>query len=279
MATSRYMGLLAGPALGAVFLLAFGPFYGLMINAALYRRFCCGCGRRPTARGSASASNRGRAPIRGFADIIETARAISSNRIIVSMVLLPAPPRSSSRNAYQAQMPEFGRDLGHGDPDVSYSALLGADAAGALTAGLVLESRGLLQPNARSAFILAMLWCCAIAAFAMSTSYYFALVVLFAAGFLELSFYSMAQSLVQLHAPAPIRGRVIGLYSVAALGLRTFSGITIGIAGGFIGIHWSLSHQRDRSSHHPRRAVRRARASARNARGKQLVRREYPKRM
>jgi MFS family permease len=138
-------------------------------------------------------------------------------------------------------MPEFGRDLGHGDPDVSYSALLGADAAGALTAGLVLESRGLLQPNPRSAFILAMLWCCALTGFALSTSYPLALVVLFAAGFLELSFYSMAQSLVQLHAPAPIRGRVIGLYSVAALGLRTFSGVTVGIAGGFIGIHWSLA--------------------------------------
>jgi hypothetical protein len=51
----------------------------------------------------------------------------------------------------------------------------------------------------------------------------------------------MAQSLVQLHAPAPIRGRVIGLYSVAALGLRTVSGVTIGIAGGFIGIHTSLA--------------------------------------
>jgi hypothetical protein len=46
---------------------------------------------------------------------------------------------------------------------------------------------------------------------------------------------------VQLHAPAQIRGRVIGLYSVAALGLRTVSGLTIGIAGGFIGIHTSLT--------------------------------------
>jgi SAM-dependent methyltransferase len=34
--------------------------------------------------------------------------------------------------------------------------------------------------------------------------------VLFAAGFLELSFNSMAQALVQMHAPAAIRGRVIG---------------------------------------------------------------------
>jgi hypothetical protein len=51
----------------------------------------------------------------------------------------------------------------------------------------------------------------------------------------------MAQSLVQLHAPAAIRGRVIGLYSMAGLGLRAFSGVSVGIAGGVIGIHWSLS--------------------------------------
>jgi len=241
MATSRYMGLLAGPAIGAVFLLVFGPVYGLLLNAVLYLPLMLWLWKAPYGpKFRVGAQPRPRT-VRGFAEIIETAQAISSNRIIVSMILLAGSASLFISNAYQAQMPEFGRDLGHGDPNVSYSALLGADAAGALTAGLVLESRGLLQPNPRSAFILAMLWCCAIASFAMSTSYALALVLLFAAGFLELSFYSMAQSLVQLHAPAAIRGRVIGLYSVAALGLRTFSGITIGIAGGLIGIHWSLS--------------------------------------
>jgi MFS family permease len=241
MATSRYMGLLAGPALGAGFLLIFGPFYGLMINAALYVPLLFWLWKAPYGPRFRTGEHVRQRTNRGFADIIETARAISSHRIIVSMVLLAGTASLFISNAYQAQMPEFGRDLGHGDPDMSYSALLGADAAGALTAGLVLESRGLLQPNARTAFILTMLWCCALTAFAFSTSYGLALVLLFAAGFLELSFNSMAQSLVQLHAPAHIRGRVIGLYSVAALGLRTFSGITIGIAGGFIGIHWSLS--------------------------------------
>jgi hypothetical protein len=49
----------------------------------------------------------------------------------------------------------------------------------------------------------------------------------------------MAQSLVQLHAPAPIRGRVIGLYrALPHSGCRPVSGLTIGIAGGFIGIHY-----------------------------------------
>ncbi|MDP6173345.1 MAG: hypothetical protein QGF09_04175 [Rhodospirillales bacterium] len=51
----------------------------------------------------------------------------------------------------------------------------------------------------------------------------------------------MAQTLVQLGAPPEMRGRIIGLYIVSSLGMKTFSGITVGVAGGFIGIHWSLA--------------------------------------
>jgi hypothetical protein len=66
-------------------------------------------------------------------------------------------------------------------------------------------------------------------------------VLLLLTGFLELSFNSMAQTLVQLNAPPAIRGRGIGLYSMSSLGLRAFAGVTIGIVGGLIGIHWSLA--------------------------------------
>jgi MFS family permease len=119
--------------------------------------------------------------------------------------------------------------------------LLAADAAGALLAGIALESRSLLPARPRTAFVLTMLWCCAIAGFAATAAYPFALTLLFAAGFLGLAFNSMAQTLVQLHAPAHMRGRVIGLYNMSNLGLRAFSGITVGIVGGVIGIHWSLA--------------------------------------
>jgi MFS family permease len=138
-------------------------------------------------------------------------------------------------------MPGFAFDLGHGDPGVSYSMLLAADAAGALTAGFVLESRQLLVPAPRTACILAMLWCCALASFALTRVYPLAVVLLFMAGFLELSFNTMAQTLVQLFAPEAIRGRVIGLYSMTSLGFRTFSGVSVGLVGSLIGIHRSLA--------------------------------------
>ena len=67
-----------------------------------------------------------------------------------------------------------------------------------------------------------------------------ALAFLFTAGFLELFFNAMAQSLVQLNAPLDMRGRVIGLFNMASLGLRAFSGISVGLLGSAIGIHWSL---------------------------------------
>jgi hypothetical protein len=119
--------------------------------------------------------------------------------------------------------------------------LLAADAAGALTAGIVLESRNLLQARARTACVLAMIWCVALGSFALTTGYSMALLLLFVAGFVELSFNAMAQTLVQLDAPADMRGRAIGVFNMFAAGMRTFSGITVGLVGASIGIHWSLA--------------------------------------
>jgi MFS family permease len=79
------------------------------------------------------------------------------------------------------------------------------------------------------------------AGFAMSSNYALALVLLVAAGFLELSYSSMAQALVQLAAPDNMRGRVIGLFHMSAAGMRAFSGVSIGLVGAAIGIHWSLA--------------------------------------
>jgi MFS family permease len=239
-ATSRYLGLLAGPAVGAGFLLALGPAYGVLLNTVLYLPLVLFLWKAPY--GPRFQKNRPPArPVQGFSDIATTIASIRDSRIIVSMILLSGCASLIISNAYQAQMPGFAQDLGHGSAGVFYGLLLAADAAGALAGGIALESGGWLQPRPRTAFTLVMIWCCVLAAFAMTTSYPLALVLLFAAGFVELSYNSMTQALVQLNAPVAIRGRVLGLYSMAGLGLRAFSGITIGIGGSLIGIHWSLA--------------------------------------
>jgi len=161
--------------------------------------------------------------------------------LIVSMTLLAGAASFFVGNSYQAQMPGFAQDLGHGDPGVTYSMLLAADAAGALIAGFALESLGVLRTGTRTALLLAIAWCTALAGFALSRSYPLALALLLLAGFFELSFSSMAQALVQMNAPAAIRGRVIGFFNMSALGLRAFSGITVGIIGTLVGIHTSLA--------------------------------------
>ena len=79
------------------------------------------------------------------------------------------------------------------------------------------------------------------AGFAFSNSYPLSLALLFFAGALNLAFYSIAQTIVQLEAPRDLRGRLIGLFSMSAFGLRAFSGFTVGVVGGLIGIHWSLA--------------------------------------
>ena len=239
-ATARWLGLLAGPAVGAGFLLAFGPVWGLVANALFYVPLLWWLWKAPYGPRFRKGATVPPRAVRGLADIVQTVRDIAGNRTLASMTLLAGGASLFIGNAYQAQMPAFAHDLGHLQADFSYSALLAADAAGALLAGLLLESRGLLQAKARTAFVLAMLWCLAIAGFALARHFPLALVLLFVAGFVELAFSAMAQTLVQLNAPENIRGRVIGLYNMSSLGLRAFSGVTVGLLGGAIGIHGSL---------------------------------------
>ena len=240
-ATSRYLGLLAGPAIGGAILLALGPSHGILLNVSFYLPLLLWLWKAPYGLRFRAGRPAPRRAVRGVADILHTIRDVAGHRTLASMIVLAGGASLLIGNAYQAQMPEFARDLGHGDAGPLYSMLLAADATGAFIAGVLLETRGLLQPRTRTAFILAMLWCCAIGGFAAVHTYPAALLLLFAAGFLELSFSAMAQALVQIHAPVEIRGRVIGLYGMAALGLRAFSGVSVGVLGGAIGIHWSLA--------------------------------------
>ncbi|HKS20094.1 MAG TPA: MFS transporter [Bradyrhizobium sp.] len=236
-AIARYLGVLVGPAVGGAIMLALGPSHGIILNPLFYLPMLLWLFWAPARAKDAVPP---RPAVRGLADIAQTIRDIATHRILSSMTLLAGLTSFLIGNAYHAQMPGFADDLGHGDPGMSYSVLLAADAAGALLAGIALEAWGRLRATPQTAIFLAVLWSLSLLAFASVNIYAFAVALLFAAGFFELAFNTMAQALVQLNAPVDIRGRVVGLYNMAGLGMRAFSGITVGLAGAAIGIHWSL---------------------------------------
>jgi len=238
--TSRQLGILFGPAVGGGMMLLLSPAAGLVINTLIYLPLTIWLLTVPYT----GHSREGAAPARralGWRDAIEVVREVSGNRPIITMVALAGCVSFFVGTAFQATMPEFAHDLGTEKADFAYSALLAANAAGAVVGGFLLEGRGWLPPRVSTAMISAILWCMAIVGFALSTSYYLSLALLFTAGLLNLTFSSMGQTIVQLLSPRHLRGRLIGLFAMSSMGLKAFSGVTVGILGGLIGVHWSLA--------------------------------------
>src|SRR5688572_28576666 len=174
-------------------------------------------------------------------DAFDVIRDIADNRPILTMIVLGGAASLFVGNAFQANMPEFAHDLGTEKADFAYSALLAANAAGSVFGGFVLDGKAWVPPTVKSAIICAILWCVTMTVFAFANSYPISLVLLFFAGALNLAFYSIAQAIVQLEAPVNLRGRLLGVFSMSAYGLRAVSGLTVGVLGGVIGVHWSLA--------------------------------------
>jgi MFS family permease len=242
-ATARSLGVLVGPGVGVGVMYLLGPTKGIFVNTLFYLPLMLWLVRAPYGRHyrKSTAAPPKRA-VRGLGDIVQTVRDVRPVPVIGSMLVLAGAASFFIGNSYQAQMPTFATDLGHGKGDLFYSLLLGADAAGALTAGILFETnRNLMPMKPRLAMVLSLMWAASLAAFALAGNYIASIVLLFCAGFCELSFSSMAQALVQMNAPDAIRGRVLGLFNMTSLGLRAFAGITVGLVGSALTVHTSLA--------------------------------------
>jgi hypothetical protein len=241
-ATARYIGVLVGPGVGSLIMLTLGPTRGIFVNTIFYLPLFFWLVGAPYGRHFRKDHAPTRRAVRGLADIAQTIVEVRALPVLASMMVLAGAASFFVGNSYQAQMPGFAHDLGHGDPGTAYTVLLAADATGALLAGILLESRGgMFTIRPASATRLAIAWAVALFGFALMRSYSLAIAFLFVAGFCELSFSSMVQTLVQMNAPDATRGRVLGLYNMAAAGLRTFSGVTVGLMGSIASVHTSLA--------------------------------------
>jgi MFS family permease len=239
-ASSRYLAILLGPAVGGGLMLLAGPAWGLLVNVGLYLPFVLFL-FRVRYTGHSRHGAHAAAPRAGLASTWRLLADVRADRRIATMILLAGVTSFFVGNAFQAQMPEYAHDLGADEAGAWYSGLLAANAVGALLGTVLLESVELVRASARAAIAFAGLWGIAMVLFPLARTYPTAIALLVLAGVFNMAFTSMAQTLVQTLAPPGMRGSVVGLFNTAMLGLRAGSGVTIGVLGALIDIHWSLA--------------------------------------
>lgn len=238
-ASSRYLAILLGPAIGGGLMLLLGPAWGLLANVLIYLPFTVFAFRTPFTGHRGRAAGRSARPF-AWADVgrvLATARADSR---IMTMIVLAGASSFFVGNAFQAQMPEYAHYLGADDGGALYSILLAANAAGAILGVIWLEGGANLRPSVRGAMLFAILWGITMGLFPMAQSYPTAVGLLVLAGMFSIAFTSMAQTLVQMLAPAHVRGTIVGLFNTSMLGLRAGAGVTVGVIGAFVGVRLSL---------------------------------------
>jgi MFS family permease len=240
-ATARQLGILFGPAVGGGLLVVLGPANGLLVNCLLYLPLIGWLFLSPYTGHMHRAGSRVAQAAITIADAIRTLREVRHQPVILAMVTLAGATSFLVGNAFQAQMPQYAADLPGAQGELGYSVLLTATGLGSVIGGFALEwSSWLRRPAVRPAIVMGIVWAVGMIIFAYTSIYAIAVIALFLTGFLNLALTALAQTLVQLEAPADRRGRVVGLFSMAQNGLRVGSGVTIGILGTAVGIHSSL---------------------------------------
>ena len=221
-ATARYLGVFVGPAVGGVMMLALDPAHGILLNTLYYLPLLLWLWKAPYGPRFRKQGGAGRAaararPGRHCADAARRGRPSGAGAD-------DAAAGAASffvGNSYQAQMPGFAHDLGHGDPACRTACCSPPSRRRSSPASCSKARAGCAPPAHRPRP--GIFWCATLVGFAAT---HLRRRHRPAAGrrLLRALVQRMAQALVQLNAPEAIRGRVIGLFNMAALGMRAFSG-------------------------------------------------------
>ena len=237
-ATSRSLGILFGPVVGSVLLLGLGPTAGIFANIAFYLPLTLFLFR--TQYSGHTRDHTVQRPQIGLVDALRVLREVAGDHTLISMIVLAGLGSFFVGASLQSTMPIFADGLSAGRSGTAYGVLLFATGAGGVVGGILLEATGRIKPSVPAAVVSTAVYGLAILGFALTRNYVLAVVLLFLGGVAALASMSIGQTVVQLLAPPADRGRVVGVYSMSANGLRVGSGFTVGLLGAAVGVHWSL---------------------------------------
>jgi MFS family permease len=171
----------------------------------------------------------------GLSEAIHYARsrpAIRSLLILVAIVSVFALQ-------YLVMMPVFAKDILGGGPK-TLGGLMAATGVGALSGALNLASWG--NRRGRESMLLwgAFLFLLALLFFTFSTNLYLSLFLLVLVGGFMITFLATANTLLQLRVADGLRGRIMGFFVMALLGMTPLGSLQIGFLAQYLGAPWAI---------------------------------------
>jgi len=236
--TARSLGILLGPVVGSALLVGLGPTKGIFANMAIYLPLTILMARTKYtghSRGGIVAKTRV-----GALGSLKVLREVGRDRVLVAMIVLAGLGAFFVGTAMQTAMPAIAGSMGGISSTTAYTVLLFANGLGGVLGGFLLEGTGKIKLSVKAAVWSTAIYGGTSAVFAFSHQYLIASVLLVIGGVANLAALSITQTVVQLLAPREKRGQVVGVYGMAANGLRIGSGFTVGFLGAALGLRVAL---------------------------------------
>ena len=159
-------------------------------------------------------------------ETLEALRYVASDRVLRAIISLVTIV-SLFGWPYSVLLPVFARDVLHVGAR-GFGFLMAANGVGALVGALTLASLG-DSPHRRKLFYGGLFgFCGMLVLFAHSTVYWLSAATLAGSGFFMIIFFATANTSVQTRVPDELRGRVMGIYALAFLGLTPFGSLLAG---------------------------------------------------
>jgi MFS family permease len=210
-----------GPAIAGILIGVIGMTGCFFLNGVSYIAVVAAylAMRMPVAKPQAK-----RKPI--WNETVEAFRYVRGHRILRAVIALVTVV-SLFGWPYSVLLPVFARDVLHVGAS-GYGYLMAANGGGALVGALALASLG-DTPHRRKLFYGGLFgFCIMLGVFALSHVYWLSATALAGSGFFMIIFFATANTSVQTRVPDELRGRVMGIYSLAFIGLTPFGSLIAG---------------------------------------------------
>ena len=168
-----------------------------------------------------------------FSDVGLGLRYVVTVRPVLALILLSVVANVFGRS-YQQLLPAFARDTLH-QGSAGLGFMTSASGLGTLVAAIVLSAMGDVRRKSMILLVSMGAFGFIVGLFAVTRSFPIALALLTAAGVTNFAFSTMTMTILQIHVPNEMRGRVLSLLVVTAQGFAPLGSLVVGAASEAIG--------------------------------------------